>query len=307
MQTETDITAGMQAVCSTGAVEARESAVQKEVKQLMHTLADADAVVVGVGAGLSAAAGLTYDGPRFETYFADFIEKYGVRDMYSAGFYPYNSPEEYWAYWSRHIYWNRYDQPVGEPYQQLLELVRHADYFVITTNVDHCFQNAGFDRQRLFYTQGDYGLWQCAKPCHTKTYQNEAAVRQMVARQKNMRIPNELVPRCPVCGGPMTMNLRCDDTFVEDAGWHRAAARYTDFLRRHTGMRILFWELGVGANTPGIIKYPFWRMTRSNPKATYACVNWDAAAPHLIADQAICIRDEIGRVLTQMTREGEQT
>lgn len=247
-------------------------------------------MLVGAGAGLSTAAGLTYSGPRFREHFADFEARYGFRDMYSGGFYPYDTLEEHWAYWSRYIKINRYD-PVPTPlYERLLELLDQRDHFVLTTNVDHCFQRAGFDKHRLFYTQGDYGLWQCSEPCHARTYDNEATVLRMVAEQHDMRVPAELVPRCPVCGRPMTMNLRADDTFVEDAGWHAAAARYQDFVRRHQGSRLLLLEIGVGGNTPVIIKFPFWRMTAENPRATYVCVNLgEAVAPAEIAKRSVLL------------------
>ena len=237
----------------------------------------ADAIVIGAGAGMSVSAGLHYDGERFYKNFGDFYEKYRITDMYAGGFYPFHSLEEYWAWWSRHIYLNRYDVPPGGPYTDLLRLVRDKDYFVLTTNVDHQFQLAGFDKKRLFYTQGDYGLWQCSKPCHQKTYDNEDTVRQMVAQQRDMKVPPELVPRCPVCGAPMTMNLRTDNKFVQDEGWYAAALRYHDFICCHKNLHILFLELGVGDNTPGIIKYPFWQMTAENPKAVYACVNYGEA------------------------------
>lgn len=213
---------------------------------------NADAVVIGAGAGLSASAGFTYSGKRFEDIFPDFIEKYGFRDMYSAGFYPYKTLEEYWGYWSRYIFVNRYQNAPKNVYNDLYNLVQDKDYFVLTTNVDHCFQKAGFDKNRLYYTQGDYGLWQCSKPCHEKTYDNEAMIRKMVAEQENMRIPSGLVPYCPVCGAPVSMNLRIDNTFVEDYGWHLAASRYQDFICRHKGLKMLYLELGVGSNTPGI-------------------------------------------------------
>ena len=247
-------------------------------------------MLVGAGAGLSTAAGLTYSGPRFREHFADFETRYGFRDMYSGGFYPYDTLEEHWAYWSRYIKINRYD-PVPTPlYKQLLELLEQKDHFVLTTNVDHCFQRAGFDKHRLFYTQGDYGLWQCSEPCHARTYDNEAAVLRMVAEQRDMRVPAELVPRCPVCGRPMTMNLRADDTFVEDEGWHAAAARYQDFVRDHKSARLLLLEIGVGGNTPVIIKFPFWRMTAENPRATYACVNLgEAVAPKEISERSVLL------------------
>ena len=261
-----------------------------QIDRLQAALDEADAIIVGAGSGLSTAAGYTYSGERFERLFGDFAARYGFSDMYAGGFYPYDSLEEYWAFWSRYVMSNRYEPTPKPVYERLLALVRGRDYFVITTNVDHCFQRAGFDKQRLFYTQGDYGLFQCSRPCCQQTWDNEQAIRAMVERQKDLRIPSELVPHCPNCGAPMTMNLRCDDTFVEDEGWHRAASRYNDFLRRHEGMRTLLLELGVGGNTPGIIKYPFWQMCAGNPQATYACVNiGEAVAPVEIDRQAILI------------------
>ncbi len=272
-----------------------------QIHQLTTLLDSADAIVIGAGAGLSASAGFTYSGARFQQYFADFIEKYRFPDMYSGGFYAFDTLEEHWAYWSRFIYINRYMDAPKPVYSTLLELVQGKDYFVLTTNVDHQFQKAGFDKRRLFYTQGDYGLWQCSTPCHQKTYDNEEAVRQMTAEQRNMRIPTELVPRCPICGKPMTMNLRSDNTFVEDEGWHRAAERYDEFLRRHDGLNVLYLELGVGANTPVIIKYPFWKMTYANQNATYACINFgEAFAPPEIIGRSICINADIGNVLSRL-------
>lgn len=277
----------------------------EQIERLKQEIKSADAVVIGAGAGMSTSAGFSYSGERFQQYFSDFEAKYGFHDMYSGGFYPYDTLEEYWAWWSRMILVNRYEAGVGKPYRDLLELVKDKDYFVLTTNVDHQFQLAGFDKKRLFYTQGDYGLWQCSKPCHQKTYDNEEAVRQMAARQKDGKIPSQLVPKCPVCGAPMTMNLRCDMTFVQDDGWYAASGRYEDFLRRHEGMHLLFLELGVGANTPVIIKYPFWQMTAKNPKAVYACVNFgEAMCPREIAEQSICLDRDIGTVLGDL-RQGK--
>ncbi|MFQ7241538.1 SIR2 family NAD-dependent protein deacylase [Agathobaculum sp.] len=271
------------------------------LQRLKQEIRTADAILIGAGAGLSTSAGFTYTGKRFTDTFADFISKYGFRDMYSGGFYPFETLEEHWAYWSRYIYINRYQDAPKDTYADLLALVQGKDYFVLTTNVDHCFQKAGFDKHRLFYTQGDYGLWQCSGPCHDKTYDNEAVIRKMVAEQKDMRVPSELVPRCPVCGAPMSMNLRADSTFVEDEGWHQAAARYQDFVRRHEGMRVLYLELGVGMNTPGIIKYPFWKMVYQNPKATYACVNLsEAYCPAEIRKRSICIDEDIDKVLKKL-------
>ena len=273
------------------------------IKRLKNEINTADAIVIGAGAGLSAASGFDYGGERFERYFSDFHKKYGITDMYSGGFYPYETPQEYWAWWSRHILVNRYDCPVGKPYRDLLELVKDKDYFVLTTNVDHQFQRAGFPKNRLFYTQGDYGLWQCSKPCHNKTYDNEETVRKMVNRQKDMRIPVSLIPNCPICGAPMTMNLRCDNFFVQDEGWFKAANRYEDFIRRHVGSHILFLELGVGMNTPVIIKYPFWQMTAENNLAVYACINYcEAVAPRKIEKQSICINEKIETVLYELSQ-----
>ena len=272
-----------------------------QIKNLQTILSEADTVVIGAGAGLSTSAGFVYTGERFEKHFHDFAEKYHFNDMYSGGFYPYDTLEEHWAYWSRYIWINRYTPAPKPVYNDLLELIKDKDYFVLTTNVDHQFQKAGFDKHRLFYTQGDYGLFQCSRPCCQKTYDNEETVRQMVEQQCNMRVPSELVPHCPVCGRPMTMNLRCDDTFVEDEGWHRAAERYANFLRTREGQKILFLELGVGNNTPVIIKYPFWQMTAKNPNATYVCINLgEAYAPREIEARSICINADIGSVLKQI-------
>lgn len=271
------------------------------IEALQQALDQAQAVVIGAGAGLSASAGFTYDGPRFQAHFGDFAARYGFRDMYTGGFYPYPSPEEFWAYWSRYICLNRYQDPPKPVYEALLKLVEGKDYFVLTTNVDHCFQKAGFDKKRLFYTQGDYGLFQCSEPCCQETWDNEALVREMAARQEGMRIPTELVPRCPRCGRPLTMNLRADGRFVQDAGWDQAAGRYRDFLRRHRHSAVLYLELGVGDNTPGIIKYPFWRMTAENPKAVYACVNkGEAYVPGELQKRSICIDGDVGEILKQL-------
>ena len=276
----------------------------QELNELKRQLALADAVVVGAGAGMSAAAGFTYSGARFEKHFSDFGAKYGFADMYSGGFYPYETPEVHWAYWSRYIMVNRYMDPPKQTYRKLLRLVQDKDYFVITTNVDHCFQKAGFDKGRLFYTQGDYGLFQCSEPCCNRTWDNEAQVREMVERQADMRIPTKLIPRCPECGRPLTMNLRADDRFVEDAGWHAAAQRYQDFINAHIDDRVLYLELGVGNNTPVIIKYPFWQLTYRNPKATYACINMGQAwAPGEIEWQSICIDGDIDAALDVLLQD----
>ena len=274
------------------------------MERLKAAMQDCDAVVIGAGAGLSTSAGFVYSGERFEQHFSDFARKYGIRDMYSGGFYPFPTQEEFWAYWSRYIYINRYQDAPKPVYNDLLKLVQDKDYFVITTNVDHCFQKAGFDKKRLFYTQGDYGLFQCSEPCCQETFDNETAIREMVRRQEDMKVPTELLPVCPHCGKPLTMNLRSDNKFVEDEGWHRAAEWYEDFFRTRAGQKILFLELGVGYNTPVIIKYPFWRMTSKNPNAFYACINQgQAVCPPEIERQAVCINADIGAVIVQLGAE----
>ena len=274
-----------------------------KIKELKQAIAEAECVFIGAGAGLSTAAGLTYSGERFDKYFSDFRDKYGITDIYSGGFYPFDTQEKYWAWWSRHIYVNRYMPIPNDTYQKLFKLVKDKDYFVLTTNVDHCFQRAGFDKKRLFYTQGDYGLFQCSEPCHQQTYDNEEIIKQMYEAERDMKIPTELVPKCPVCGKPMTMNLRSDATFVQDEGWYVAYNQYEDFIRRHEGMKIFYLELGVGYNTPVIIKYPFWKWTAQNENATYVCINLgEADAPTEIKKQSICIDGDINTVLEDLQK-----
>ncbi|MBR4192777.1 MAG: Sir2 silent information regulator family NAD-dependent deacetylase [Oscillospiraceae bacterium] len=294
-----------------------------EIQKLRQALTDADAVLIGAGAGLSTSAGFVYSGERFAQYFSDFGKKYGFSDMYSGGFYPYETQEEFWAYWSRYIWVNRYMDAPKPVYRRLLELVQDKAYFVLTTNVDHCFQKAGFDKDRLFYTQGDYGLFQCSEPCHDKTYDNSKTVRAMVLAQGweigqdnalirpegvtlRMAVPTELLPVCPVCGRPLTMNLRSDDRFVEDEGWMLASGRYSDFLQRWQSGRVLYLELGVGYNTPVIIKYPFWRLTARNPAATYACINYgEASCPREIEKQSVCIDGDVGELLQALSYKSD--
>ena len=289
----------------------KEKNAQRKMEKVKALIANADAVIVGAGAGLSAAAGFVYDGERFKKWFSDFEEKYDFHDMYAGGFYPYDTLEEHWAYWSRYIYVNRYLDAPKPLYEKIFELVKDKDYFVLTTNVDHCFQKAGFDKKRLFYTQGDYGLFQCSRPCCRETYDNREMIEKTMESQgfvrgkegkfvfpqekkAGMKIPSELIPKCPKCGAPMTMNLRSDDKFVQDSGWDAAAERYGLFLKRHQNMKVVYLELGVGYNTPRIIKYPFWQMVAQNPKATYICLNaGQAYCPAEIENQAVCVDGDI--------------
>ena len=273
----------------------------EKIELLREKIENADAIVIGAGAGLSTSAGFVYSGERFQKHFSDFIEKYHFRNMYEGGFYLFDSLEEHWAYWSRYIYINRYMDAPKPVYENLFKLVENKDYFVLTTNVDHCFQKAGFAKERLFYTQGDYGLFQCETPCKPYTYDNEAQIKRMVEEQKDMRIPTELIPKCPVCGKPMTMNLRADDTFVQDEGWNIHAGYYEKFLNAHKKSKILFLELGVGYNTPGIIKYPFWQMTARNRNAEYICINkGEVNVPNEIRDRSIEIDADIYDVLNDL-------
>lgn len=275
--------------------------IYKKLAETADLLRTAEAIVIGAGSGLSAAAGITYLGPRFEELFADFISKYHFSDMYSAGFYPFDSLEEYWAYWSKHIYYNRYAPDAGQPYKDLLKLLKEKNYFVITTNVDHQFQKAGFDKERLFYTQGDYGLFQCSKACHKKTYVNESIINKMIDFQHEFKVPSWLVPHCPKCGEPLAVNLRVDQYFVEDNGWQDAQKRYQNFLEKNKKKDILFLELGVGYNTPVIIKYPFWRMTYQNHKATYIYVNQEQLAiPDEIQEQTIDLQGDIQQIVAKI-------
>ena len=291
---------------------------EEQVRKLKEKMQNVEAIVLGAGSGLSTAAGLTYSGERFQKYFFDFAKKYPIRDIYSGGFFPFESPEEFWAWWSRHIYFNRYVDAPSDVYGNLKKIVDGKDYFVLTTNVDHHFQRAGFEKERLFYTQGDYGLFQSSRPTVAKTYDNQKIVEKMLEAQGfvrdnagifqlpegktlKMSIPTELIPVCPDDGLPMTMNLRTDESFVEDTGWKMAAKRYQDFLHSHKGKHVLYWELGVGMNTPVIIKFPFWRYTEENPNAYYACLNLgEAGCSREISERSICLNADIGKVLRDL-------
>lgn len=278
----------------------------EQIDKIKEAIRQADAILIGAGAGLSSSAGFTYSGERFHENFRDFEEKYGFQDMYSGGFYPFSAPEEFWAYWSRYVMINRYANPPKPVYENLLSIVKDKEYFVLTTNVDHCFQKAGFDRKRLFYTQGDYGLFQCSVPCHDQTYDNEEEIRKMYRAQKDRKIPTELIPHCPICGKPMKMNLRADDTFIQDQGWYEALERYERFVRNYRDKKLLLLELGVGGNTPVIIKYPFWNFTLQNADALYVCVNrGEAVCPREIKARSILIDADIGEVLLNLLSDSK--
>ena len=292
--------------------------MENRISKLRESIRKADAVLIGAGAGLSTAAGFLYSGKRFDRYFRDFSRAYGFRDMYSGGFYPYRTKEAFWAFWSRYVWINRYMDAPKDTYALLLRLVRDKDWFVLTTNVDHCFEKAGFDRRRLFCTQGDYGLFQCTKPCCSKTWGNEETVRRMVlaqgfgigdrgeltlpeGRQAVMEVPSALLPVCPSCGRPLTMNLRSDDRFVEDEAWHKAAAAYEAWVTAHQGGAVVYLEIGVGYNTPGIIKYNFWQQVVQNENAVYACLNAEEdPVPEAIRARSLVIGGDAHEILQEL-------
>ena len=295
--------------------------MKEGIAKLKNALASAEYILIGAGAGLSAAAGYDYGGARFLKYFSDFHERFGIEDIYTGGFYPFPRRGLFWAWWSRSIYINRY-APMSESdvYPNLLRLAAGRDYFVLTTNVDHAFQRTGFDKERLFYTQGDFGLFQSSRPAGAsagRTYDNEEQVRAMLRAQgftfapngalllpedgaPLMEVPAHLIPYCPDDGTEMTTNLRADEFFVEDAGWHAAAARYEDWLAHSEGRRMLLLELGVGANTPGIIKYPFWRMTAARADVTLAAINLGAYVPDEIRGRSIALDGNLEEVLREL-------
>ena len=296
--------------------------MKEGIAKLKNALASAECILIGAGAGLSAAAGYDYGGARFLKYFSDFHERFGIEDIYTGGFYPFPTRGQFWAWWSRSIYINRYaPMPESDVYPNLLRLAAGRDYFVLTTNVDHAFQRTGFDKESLFYTQGDFGLFQSSRPAGAsvgRTYDNEEQVRAMLRAQgftfapngalllpedgaPLMEIPAALIPYCPDDGTEMTTNLRADASFVEDAGWHAAAARYADWRARSEGRRMLLLELGVGANTPGIIKCPFWRMTAERADVTFVSINKGMAyVPDAIAARSIVIDGDIAEVLREL-------
>lgn len=275
--------------------------MNENIRKLKELIDESDAIVVGAGAGLSTAAGFEYGGKTFFNNFKCMHDRYGYTDMYSAGFHPFETSEEKWGYWSKFIYLNRYKDGAKSLYVSLLNILKDKNYFVLTTNVDHQFQLAGFDKNRLFYTQGDYGLFQCSHACHSKTYDNEEIIMDMIKEQKNGSIPSKLIPVCPVCGEEMETNLRKDSLFVEDEGWHKANERYISFLSSIKDKKVLFLELGVGWNTPGIIKYPFWEMVFKNKKATYVSINaHDAYAPKEILDRSMLINEDLSEVISSL-------
>lgn len=284
-----------------GIIQSTTGSYDNEIKKLNEAFQSADAVIVGAGAGLSTSAGYDFAGDRLQKYFADFVEKYGMSDMYSGCFADFESREERWAYWSRWAWINRYEPIPKDTHKKLLKLLDGKDYFVLTTNIDHTFQRSGFPKERLCYTQGDFGLFQCSAPCHTDTYDNKDILQKMRKQEENMCVPSKLIPYCPKCGAEMDFNLFWDDTFVRDEGWHIAHERYTQYLQKHQQGRVLFLELGVGFNSPGVIKIPFWNMAGENPDAVFASVNLTMPCyPGYLKDRSVVLQADIDRVITDL-------
>jgi len=294
-------------------VPAKDYVFQKEpyeeqINRAAEYINEAEVVLIGAGSGLSAAAGLTYSGERFQENFKEFIKKYGVKDMYSAGFYPFPSEEERWGYWSKHVDMNRITPPALPLFQKLFGLVKAKIYFVITTNVDHQFHKAGFDETKIFATQGDYGYIQCARACHKKTYNALKLFDQMNRIRKDCKVPSYIVPKCPVCGGSMAMHLRCDQYFVEDESWHKSADAYGKFLSAHLkGKKVVLLELGVGFNTPTIIRFPFEKMIHDYCNLTMIRLNLDEAfVPESFEKRIVGINDDIVKSLSSISKAVEQ-
>ena len=284
-----------------GIIEGTTGDFDPEINKLKEVFQNADAIIVGAGAGLSSSAGYDFGGERLQKYFGDFVEKYGMKDMYTGCFADFETNEERWAYWSRWAWINRYEPIPKDTHKKLLKLLEEKDYFVLTTNIDHTFQRSEFPKERLCYTQGDFGLFQCSKPCHTDTYDNYATLQKMVREEKNMSVPTELIPHCPKCGREMDFNLFWDDTFVRDRGWHIAYKRYTDYIEQHKEGKILYLELGVGFNSPGVIKIPFWNMAAENPDAVFASINLTLPCyPKVLEHRSIVIQDDIDHVIENL-------
>ena len=300
-------------LCSTPARDYvfQKDAYEDQIDRAAKNIRNTDCVIIGAGAGASTAAGIQYGGKRFTDNFAEFIKKYGeyyMTDMYAAGFYPYPSEEAKWGYWSKHALMNRFDPPALPLYTELYDIVKNKEYFVLTTNVDHQFYKAGFDEKRIFATQGDYGKIQCQKACHPKTYDAKDLFRKMDKARRDCLIPSELVPKCPVCGGNMAMNLRCDNYFVEDEAWHEAADRYAGFLEQNKDKKVVLLELGVGFNTPIIIRFPFEKMVRENSSYSLIRLNMDeAVVPESFGKRAIGIGGDMAKAITDIRGAGIMT
>ena len=289
---------------------------KKDLEKLVSYISKSKAIIIGAGAGLSTSAGFYTSGERFQKYFFDFQKKYHLKDMYSGSFYPYSDKSEYWGFMSRNIYLNRFSPFPKKTFNILYEIFKDKNYFILTTNVDHLFQRAGFDKNRMYYMQGDMGLLQCKKPCHTKNYENEQLIRDMlidqgftfdekgeliVGQNIKTKISEKLIPKCPVCGGEMDFNLRIDNNFVQDEGWYEHQKLYSDFMDKYQNDDILYIELCVGYNTPSIIKYNFWSQVSSNKKARFVSINLEESeVPEKIRNRSLVIAGDADEIINKI-------
>ena len=270
------------------------------INKMKQLLKEADCILIGAGSGLSTAAGLKYSGENFQKNYKEFMQKYHFEDLYSASFYEFKTQEEKWAFFSKMILLNRYNKPLTL-YKELYDIVKDKNYFVITTNVDGQFEISGFDKEKIFAVQGDYKYLQCENACHNKLYDNSEIVKKWTANMKECKIPSELVMKCPVCGGNMDMNLRKDDKFVQDENWYKQLKAYKDFLKEMKNKNVVLLEIGVGFNTPGIIRFPFEKMTIENSKTRLIRINKNYLKCFLdIADKAITFTEEVKQILDDL-------
>lgn len=270
-----------------------------QAELLIELVDEAEAIVIGIGAGMSAAAGFTYVGKRFTDAFPDFISKYRFFDMLQASLFEYEDLQEYWAFQSRFSLLNFFDQPVGQAYLNLRKIIKGKNYHIITTNADNAFYAAEYDMDKVFRIQGEYGLWQCVNHCHQQTYQNEALIREMVEKQSHMKVPKELVPYCPKCGAPLEVNKRTiEKGMVEDSHFHEQKHRYEQFINDNNGKKVLYLEIGVGHTTPQLIKQPFQQMTEDNEQALFVTMNQkDYFIPRNIRSRTIRLDKDIAEIL----------
>ena len=287
-----------------------------DIKKVISYISNSKAIIIGAGAGLSTSAGFYLSGERFDKYFFDFKKKYNIQDMYSGSFYPYSKKSEYWAFMSRNIYLNRFAPMPKNTFNILYKIFKDKNYFILTTNVDHLFQKAGFDKNKIYYMQGDMGLLQCKHPCHLKNYDNYDIIKNMLLVQgfnfdekgelfANSNIKSEisenLIPKCPKCGGEMDFNLRIGKNFVQDEGWYKHQTLYTNFIDKYKNDDILYIELCVGYNTPSIIKYNFWNKVYENKNAKFISINLEKnEVPKKIKDRSLIIMGDANEIINKI-------
>ena len=278
------------------------NSLSERIAHVGRLIADADYILIGAGAGLSAAAGLDYAGKEFEREFQPWIDRYGIIDLYSSSFYPFKTEEERWAYWAKHIWFSRFRTGGTELYHNILQLIKGKEYFVITTNVDAQFEKTEFAKEKIFATQGDYAYLQVRSGSTKTLVYNESWVKQALAATIDCKVPTELIPHHPLTGELMSPNLRCDDTFVEDERWHRQKEAYHEFVGKAWGHKLLLLEFGVGFNTPSIIRFPFEQMAASNSNVSLVRFNRDH--PQLMQENVFnftCFTEELGVVVKRLS------